>query len=229
MSVQETYPAVPFNDRIEIHVDRRKAAIIAAALIAVGLAIALPPAAHQSLSASGAEAAAATIALTGAAALFAAGLHIFMRTTLWRGPAVVIDGFGIHDRRSGAIMMPWSAVRDIRVLDRHGNHIGIDLENSRTAPTERSFPALPVAWRRDHAGSLTVIDTFLLRSPTGNRVLDFVMPMTALTPLDLSETPVSAETLAEDAGIARRRVLTLWCFVIAAGVIPAVAAVSIVS
>lgn len=227
MSAQEMYPATPLNDRIEFRVDRRKAAVIATGMMLGSLVIALPPAAHRSLFASGPEAGAAAIALAGAAALLASGLYLFMRTMLWRGPAIVIDGFGIHDRRTGAVMTPWSCVHDIRVLDVHGNHIAIDLGGMRPAPTERRFPVLSAMLRNNRTGSLDVIDTYFLHSPTGNRVLDFVMPMTALTPLDFSETPVSAETLAEDDGIARRRGLARWCFVFAVGVIPGAAALSI--
>lgn len=227
MPVQEIFPAIPLSERIEFHIDRRKAAIIASGMLLGSLAIALPPAVRLSLFASGAEAGAAAIALAGASALLASGLYLFMRVILWRGPALVIDGFGIHDRRSGDIMTPWSCIHDIRVLDMRGNHIGIDLGASQPAPANCGAWAFPAALLGNRAGTLTVIDTFFLRSPTGNRVLDFVMPMTALMPFDFSETPVSAETLAEDDGIARRRVFARWCFVIAVGVIPAVAALSI--
>ncbi len=74
---------------------------------------------------------------------------------------------------------------------------------------------------------LTVIDTFFLRSQTGNRLLDFIMPLTAMSPLDMSETPVSADTLAADARLARFRIVGLALFIVAAGVVPAIAAATL--
>ena len=43
------------------------------------------------------------------------------------------------------------------------------------------------------------------------------------------ETPVSDETLSADAGIARRRALSIWVFVLVSGLIPAAAALSIIA
>lgn len=229
MSAHNAYSAAPFNGRIELHIDRRKAVVLATGLMLGGFAIAFPPATRQSMFASGLEAGAGAIALAGAMVLLATGFFILIRISLWRGPAIVIDGFGIHDRRSGAVMTPWSCVHDIRVLDRHGGQIGIDLGATPSMPSKRRSPRLWPAQSSDRPGSLAVIDTFFLRSPTGNRILDFVLPMTALTPFDFSETPVSAETLADDAGIARRRTYALWCYIIAACVVPGVAALSIVN
>ena len=220
----------PIFPRIEFHVNRLKAAAVGGGAIGAGILIAYPPAVHQSLQGSAMDACVAAIALTGATALVAVGLHILMRMLLWRGPAVVIDGHGIHDRRAGPVMTPWTRVHDIRVLDLHGHHIGIDTldDHAKSSfPTRRVLPWLLSVIGVRHAEPLTVIDTFFLRSITGNRVLDFVMPLTALTPIDLSETPVSEKTLSADATFTRNRVLSLLGFVVMAGVVPAVAAILI--
>jgi hypothetical protein len=220
----------PLFPRVEFHVDRLKAAAVGGGAIGAGILIAYPPAAHQSLQGSAMDVSAAMIALAGATALVAVGLHILMRMLLWRGPAVVIDGHGIHDRRAGSVMTPWTCVHDIRVLDLHGHHIGIDTLGDRAEahiPTPHSPPRLLSVIGLRHAEPVTVIDTFFLRSITGNRVLDFIMPLTALTPIDLSETPVSEKTLSADATFARNRVLSLLGFAVMAGIVPAVAAILI--
>jgi len=230
MSASEHDFGAPFLPRIEFHVNRLKASAVGSAAIGLGILIAFPPAAHRSLYGPAMEVFAAVIALGGAAALVAIGLYILMRVLLWRGPAVVIDGHGIHDRRAGPVMTPWTRVHDIRVLDRHGHHIGIDTLDGHTETSvtalRRLSRLLSLAGLR-HAEPIEVIDTFFLRSITGNRVLDFVMPLTALTPIDLSETPVSEKTLAADATFARNRALSFLAFVAFAGIAPAFATLSI--
>jgi len=215
--------------RVEFNIDRRKASAISTGLILAGILIALPPAAHRSIFASGTEASAATVAFAGAALLISTGIYLLMRTALWHGPAIVIDAFGIHDRRSGAIMTPWSCVHDVRILDRHGQHIGIDLGGAPSLPPKGKLPWPLTALNRHQTESLTIIDTFFLKSVTGNRILDFIMPLTALTPIDLSDTPVSPETLSADARIARKRASMIWVFVLVAGLIPGIAALSIIA
>jgi hypothetical protein len=123
--------------------------------------------------------------------------------------------------------MPWSQIYDIRTLDRHGRHIGIETIEPVGMP-----PATPVSGSNGNPESspghrLTVIDTYFLRSQTGNRLLDFIMPLTAMSPLDMSETPVGADTLAADARIARFRAVGLALFIFAAGVVPAIAATTL--
>jgi len=221
MSVAEQGIGPHYLNRIEFHFDRLKAVAIGACAILAGISIALPPAARRAFEGAPLEIGAATVALAGATTLVAVGLYILMRILLWRGPAVVIDNHGIHDRRTGSAMTPWSSIHDIRILDRHGLHIGIDTLASGTAIASR----LPALLHRRHAEPITVIDTFFLRSKTGNRILDFVLPLTALTPLDMSETPVSEKSLSADAAFARNRILSVSCFVAVAGLLPAAAAI----
>lgn len=228
MSATDPGFSAPLLPRVEFQVDRLKALAIGGGAIVAGLLIAYPPAAHRSLLGSSLDTFAASIALAGAAALVAAGLYILLRTLPWRGPAVVIDGFGIHDRRAGPVATPWTRVHDVRVLDRHGHHIGIDTHGNRTtspvpAPASLAGPMSRTGFR--HAEPITVIDTFFLRTITGNRVLDFIMPLTAMTPIDLSETPVSEASLAADAAFTRSRMFSLLAFVLAAGIVPASASI----
>lgn len=219
--------AGPLFNRVEFHIDRQRAAVVGTAAILAGGMIALPVAIRQSALPGSAEMLVAAIALSGAFALVTAGVFLFLRLLAARGAILVIDSRGIHDRRSGSALMPWSQIHDIRTLDRHGRHIGIetvvpaDLPPAALASRPTEIP------NRAPVHRLTVIDTYFLRSQTGNRLLDFIMPLTAMSPLDMSETPVSAETLAADARIARFRVVGLAIFIVAAGVVPAIAAATL--
>ena len=205
--------------RIEYHIDRRKVALFGSVCVTAGILVAYPPATQRMLH-SAEYAGAALIALSGAVALLTVGLYLLTRLMFWRGPAVVIDGHGIHDRRAGAIMTPWRCIRDIRVLDRYGHHIGIDTTGGEMARVRGTEPLASFT----HPSSMTVIDTYFLRSATGDRVLDFVMPLTAMTPIDMSEIPVSEKTLAADAHFARTRTRALIGFILLTVIFPGLAA-----
>ncbi len=214
----------PLIHRVEFHPDRRKAAVLGSAAMVTGILIAYPATAQQ-ISVQGlAETVAAAVALVGATVLIGMGAYLFLRLLLWRGAAVVIDSRGIQDRRAGGAVMPWSAIHDIRVLDRHGHHIAI--ETLAESIEERTAPNVPLP-RPARAHRTTVIDTFFLRSITGNPLLDFVMPLTAMAPIDMSETPVSEDTLAADARQARLRSAAIALFILGAGIVPAIAAATL--
>jgi hypothetical protein len=215
---------VPLFHRVEFHPDRRKAAAVGIAAVIAGGMIAYPAAIRQAPLQGFAEMLTAAIAVAGATMLIAAGAYMLLRLLLWQGAAIIIDSQGIHDRRAGDAVMPWSIIHDIRILDRHGHHIGIETIAATPEQPARRQGWMPARMRQSHANRVTVIDTFFLRSRTGNRVLDFVMPLTALAPVDMSETPVSEDTLSADARLARLRIAAVVLFVLAAGVIPAGAA-----
>lgn len=218
--------AGPLFNRVEFHIDRRRAAAVGTAAILAGGMIAFPVAIRQTAS-PGAEMLIAAIALAGAFALVTAGVFLFLRLLAVRGAVLVIDSRGIHDRRSGSALMPWSQIHDIRTLDRHGRHIGIETVEPADLPPAAHI-GRPIEMQHCSPGHrLTVIDTYFLRSQTGNRLLDFIMPLTAMSPLDMSETLVSADTLAADARIARFRSVGLALFIVAAGVVPAIAAATL--
>lgn len=222
MSAADCDFSPPFGQRIEFHFDRVKLGAIGGGSTTAGILAACALASRVQLDAASPGFFAVAVGLVGAAVLSIAGLSMLMHAISWRGPAVVIDRHGIHDRRSGAVMTPWSSVHDIRMLDRHGRHIGIDT-SAAVPPGERLARRLRCLLGREHAEAVTVIDTYFLRSPTGSRVLDFVMPITALTPADFSETPVSEQTLSADAAFARGRLAVLYGFLLSAAALPALA------
>jgi hypothetical protein len=121
MSAIESNNAIFGHNRVEFHVDRVKAIVIALSSILFGLVLAVPPSMHTASVASGSAVVSAFVALGGAVVLVAVGIYLLLRVAMWRGPAVVIDAFGIHDRRAGAVMTPWSTIQDLRFLDPHGH------------------------------------------------------------------------------------------------------------
>ncbi len=226
MSVAALDLGGPLFHRVEFHPDRRKAAAVGIGAVIAGGLIAYPATRHIPVQGL-AEMLAAAVALVGAAVLIGLGAYILLRLLLWQGAAIIIDSRGILDRRTGDPVMPWSDIHDIRVLDRHGHHIAIE-----TFATPPEQPVANQGWQQacscpSQAKRLTVIDTFFLRSVTGNRVLDFVMPLTAMAPIDMSEIPVSEGTLSADVRLARSRNAAVVLFILAAGVIPAIAAATL--
>ena len=218
---------VPLLHRVEFHLDRRKAAAVGLASVMSGCLIAYPGVSREVLLHGFVGSLTAAIALAGAAALITAGTYILLRLFLWRGAAIVIDSHGIQDRRAGDTVMPWSIIHDIRILDRHGHRIGIETIAAAPKQPMQHQGLISARMREPQPKRITVIDTFFLRSRTGNRVLDFVMPCTALAPIDMSETPVSEDTLSADARLARLHDAAVVLFIIIAGVIPAIAAMAL--
>lgn len=215
----ESFP--PLFDKVEFHVHRLRAAAVGAAAIIAGGVIACPAVALRPSVAAAPESLAAGIALAGASALIATGTFVLLRLMSRHDPVVVVDAAGIHDRRTEPNLLPWSSIRDIRILDRHGRRIGIETLNEASDPAAQA----PAARSGAPAKPITVIDTFFLRSTSGNRILDFIVPITAMAPIDLSETPVSEDRLSEDMRLSRRRTSAILIFLALAGIIPAAASV----
>ena len=226
MSVASLGFATPPLERIEYHVDRRKAAGVAVTAILAGGLIASPALTQWHLIDEAGKLTAAVVALAGAAVMVMAGVFITVRLLLRRDALVVIDADGIHDRRTSGAPLPWSRIHDIRVLDRHGRHIGIETRDENGDATCSGKRRGACAAR---PGPITVIDTFFLRAASGNRFLDFILPITALAPIDMSETPVSADTLSADARMSRRRVAAVSLFIIAVAAGPGAAALLLAS
>lgn len=219
MSVASLGFAMPPLEKVEFHVDRRRAAGVAVTAILAGGLIASPALMQWHLIDEAGKLMAAVVALGGATVMVMAGVFISVRLLLRRDALVVIDADGIHDRRTSGAPLPWSRIHDIRVLDRHGHHIGIETRDEHGDGTCSG----------ERPGPITVIDTFFLRAASGNRFLDFILPITALAPIDMSETPVSADTLSADARISRRRVAAVSLFITAVAAGPGAAALLLAS
>lgn len=81
----------------------------------------------------------------------AAALIAFADLVRPREPVVVVDAFGILDRRVTACIIPWSAIREAR---RQGRHVALDVEKS-----EAFLPApsgLYARFLRGSRGAITI-------------------------------------------------------------------------
>ena len=210
-------------DRVEFRVNRITAS--ACMLIALALAVAwVYLAVGAPLTSHGiGDVAAAGSALVGAMVLLAAAVHITRFYILPRGAMVTIDERGIQDRRVGPYVLPWSHIHDIRLLDPHGYQVGVELD-SRTLLTPPRRPT-PFSGPMDstRSGRVTVINTLFLRSAFRDRALGFLIPLTAWSPIDLNETPVSEAAQRADGWHARRqrrRLIAFWALTL---VVPAAA------
>lgn len=190
--------ATPPLSRATYRFDRRRVLaymLFAALPAAIMTFAALDPAQRDD---SLADLIAITVASAGAVLLLATTIRLGLPMLLWRGPVLSIDAFGILDRRLLPFALPWRVVKDVRSLDADGYRIAIEID-----PTASFQPADFVARRprwvfASSPHSITVVDTFFLRTASGHRLLDILMPVTAFAPLDLNELPVTEKTRAAD-------------------------------
>ena len=190
--------ATPSFSRVTYRFDQRRvlACMLFAALLAAAMTFAaLDPAQRHN---GPVDLIAMSVATAGAVILLAIAVGMGLPMLLWRGPVVSIDAFGILDRRIFPFALPWHVVKDVRTLDADGYRIAVEID-----PTASFRPADFVPrrsrWMLASSPGLTpVVDTFFLRTASGNRLLDILMPVTAFAPLDLNELPVSEETRVAD-------------------------------
>lgn len=191
----------PFFDRVDIFVDRGRlvACGAAAALLIAGLIFGL---AHLFPFSSLDYRVAASIVLTGIVMLSAKILAHCYRVPRWWTPVLTVDSHGVTDRRLGPEAIPWERIRDIRLLDDWGYRITLDIHAIPSCKSEsRNLPARSAAPGADAANP--VIDTFFLRTPTGNRVMDIVMPMTMFAPIDFTLAVPTQDVLDADRAASR--------------------------
>lgn len=214
-------PIGPVIDRVTFHIDRLR--VIGAILALSGLAaifvftIATPAGA----TAGPMHAIARTLSTAGAIALVSTAIVLCFSHLFRRGPVVTIDERGVQDRRIGGFILPWQHIQDVRFLDDTGGRIGIEVNATTVLPIKRSPLQILLPPRSNHP--MPVIDTFFLRSICGDRMLDFLIPMTAFAHVDLVETPVSPEALRQDARIARLHEARIAAFATLAVLLPTLA------
>lgn len=159
-------------------------------------------------AASGFSAAATSIAAIGAFLSALGAALLYNRYIARHGPVIVIDADGIRDHRVAAQPIPWMFVSDLRPLDSWGFRVAVQFDAMAIPANDNTHRSSPW-WRRSERDSL-IIDTFFLRSRTGNRLLDLLLPMTEMAPIDFTEQSSGPQAIAEDARKSRR-----WCCVAA--------------
>ncbi len=213
--------ATPLIDRVAFHIDRLRVIGTVTGLFGLAALFAYSVVAHPASGTGSIELIARLLTGTGVIVLISTATVVGIRNLFWRGPVVTIDERGVHDRRIGAHILPWHHIQDIRFLDESGGRIGIDVDATTALPSRHS--PLVAALRLRRRNTMPIIDTFFLRSICGNRMLDFLIPMTAFAHIDLAETPICPEALRRDAQSARRHGHRIAAFAIIAILLPAVA------
>lgn len=213
--------AYPVIDRVAFHVDRLRVSGAVLTLSGLAALFAYTVVAHPVSGNGSMDLIARLLTTVGAIALISTAFVLCVSHLFRRGPVVTIDERGVQDRRIGGYILPWHLIQDIRFLDDAGGRIGIDVDATTVLPARR--PLLPALLHRRTGNPMPIIDTFFLRSICGNRMLDFLIPLTAFADIDLVETPVSPEALRQDAQIARRHDYRIAAFATIAVLLPALA------
>ena len=216
-------PFASQNVRVEFHVNRVTAG--ACVMTALALAVAwgyLAFAAPAPLNGI-VDAAAAGAAIVGALLLLCAAFHIARRYVVTGGTVVAIDERGILDRRLSPYVLPWSHIHDIRLLDRQGYQVGVEIDPLTLMAPRRRSTVYGSAASAAESGRVAIISTVFLQSAFRDRAMGFLMPLTAFSPNDFNETPVSEATRRADEHRVLRRRRCAITFGVLAFVMPAVA------
>jgi hypothetical protein len=213
--------ASPVIDRVAFHVDRLRVSGAILTLSGLAALFAYAVVANPASGAGSMDLIARLLTTVGAIALISTALVLCISHLFRRGPIVTIDERGVQDRRIGGYILPWQHIQDVRFLDDTGGRIGIDVDATTVLPARRA--PLRALLRLRPSNPMPVIDTFFLRSICGNRMLDFLIPMTAFADIDLVETPVSPEAMRMDARIARQHEHRIAAFATVAILLPALA------
>lgn len=211
----------PVIDRVAFHVDRLRVSSVIFALAGLAALFSYAVVAHPPSDAGSMDMIARALTTVGAIALISTAIVLCVSHLFQRGPVVTIDERGVQDRRIGGYILPWHHIQDIRFLDDTGGRIGIDVNATTVLPARRA--PLQAFLRIRPSNPMPIIDTFFLRSICGNRMLDFLIPITAFTHIDFVETPVSPEALRMDARIARQHDHRIAAFATIAILLPALA------
>ncbi len=214
-------PIGPVIDRVTFHVDRLRVGGAILALSGLAALFAYAVATHPATGIGLMDLIARALTMVGAIALMSTATVLCFSHLFRRGPVVTIDERGVQDRRIGGYILPWNHIQDVRFLDDTGGRIGIDVNATTVLPAEHSplRRLLPI-WPNN---PMPVIDTFFLRSICGNRMLDFLIPVTAFADIDLVATPVSPESLRQDARTARLHEYRIAAFATVAILLPTLA------
>ena len=216
-----TVPAL-FDNRIEYFVDRRRVLLwISILLLSVAVLLTVLFDRHN-LAPLGNRIAAA-IVLTGIFMLAGKAIMLGVALLRWSGAVLTIDGRGVTDKRLSPDPISWDDIRDIRLLDEWGYQIALDVD-AAPPPTgsARSIPALFRAGH-NHPGN-PIIQTYFLRTKGRSRMLDFLLPMTTMAPIDFNLVVPTQDVLDADRAVNRAHWEAIAAFVLFAALIPGLAA-----
>ena len=216
-----TVPAL-FENRFEYFVDRRRV-LLWIAILVLSVAVLVAALFHlDSLSALEKRVAAAVV-LTGIFMLTAKTLALCIGLLRWRGAVLTIDSRGITDRRLRPDPISWDEIKDIRLLDDWGYQIALDIDAApMPVGADQSLPTL--FGRRGQPRGNPIIQTYFLRTTGRSRMLDFLLPMTTMAPIDFDLVVPTQDVLDADRAVSRAHWEAIAAFILVAVVIPGIAA-----
>lgn len=214
-------PIGPAIDRVTFHIDRLRVIGAIVALSGLAAIFVFTVATPTGTAAGPADVIARMLSIAGAISLISTAIVLCFSHLFRRGPIVTIDERGVQDRRIGGFILPWQHIQDVRFLDDNGGRIGIEVNATTVLPIKRS--PLQKLLPTNSIHPMPVIDTFFLRSICGDRMLDFLIPVSAFAHVDMVETPVCPEALRQDARIARLHEVRIAAFATVAVLLPTLA------
>lgn len=216
-----TVPAL-FDNRFEYFVDRRRV-LLWITILVLSIAVLITALFYLDGLSSLENRIAASIVLTGIFMLTGKAILLCVELLRWSGAVLTIDGQGVTDKRLSPNPISWDEIRDIRLLDDWGYQIALDVD-AGLMPNgiKQSIPAL---FRpRDHCPGNPIIQTYFLRSTGQSRLLDFLLPMTTMAPIDFNVVVPTQDVLDADRAVNRAHWEAIGAFIVFAAVIPGIAA-----
>jgi hypothetical protein len=216
-----TVPAL-FENRIEYFVDRRRV-LLWIAILVLSVAILIAALFHLDGLSSLDNRIAASIVLTGIVMLTGKAVTLCVGLFRWPGAVLTIDGHGVTDKRLRSEPISWDEIRDIRLLDDWGYQIALDIDAGLT-PNDAGRPVPALFGSRDHRSGNPIIQTYFLRTTGRSRMLDFLLPMTTMAPIDFNLVIPTQDVLDTDRAVNRAHWEAIAAFILFAVVIPGIAA-----
>lgn len=216
-----TVPAL-FDNRFEYFVDRRRV-LLWIAIIVLSVAVLIAALFYLDGLSSLKNRIAASMVLTGIIMLTGKAVMWCVGLLRWSGAVLTIDGQGVTDKRLSPNPISWEQIRDIRLLDDWGYQIALDVDAALVPNgADRSIAAL--FQPRHHRSGNPVIQTYFLRTTGRSRLLDFLLPMTTMAPIDFNVVVPTQDVLDADRAVNRAHWEAIVAFIVFAAVIPGIAA-----
>lgn len=216
-----TVPAL-LDNRIEYFVDRRRV-LLWISILLLSIAVLVTVLLDRHSLAPLENRIAASIVLTGIFMLAGKAIMLGVALLRWSGAVLTIDGRGVTDKRLSPDPISWDDIRDIRLLDDWGYQIALDVDAA--PPPMRSTRSIPALFRAGHTHpGNPIIQTYFLRTKGRSRMLDFLLPITTMAPVDFNVAVPTQDVLDADRAMNRAHWEAIAAFALFAALLPGLAA-----
>lgn len=216
-----TVPAL-FDNRFEYFVDRRRV-VLWILILMLSVAVLIAALFYIDGLSSLENRIAASMVLTGIFMLTGKAIMLCVELLRWSGAVLTIDGQGVTDKRLSPDPISWNEIRDIRLLDDWGYQIALDVD-AGVMPNRISQSIAALFRPRDDRPGNPIIQTYFLRTTGRSRLLDFLLPMTTMAPIDFNVVVPTQDVLDADRAVNRAHWEAIGAFIVFAVVIPGIAA-----